>query len=201
MWRRAARAKTLGVATFNSRGNQMADQQDQGAAQTPQQQPGWFTDTQRTLALVLIVTLAAIVFATVVKVVWIAPPEDVLDLAKTLSSALVNMGLVALGYFFGSNVNQLAATRGQQNIIERLTPPPTPTPAPAAAPSPWWSRLTDAEKNVITAAAQNTGGAPDARVAAFVTASQVGAATADDVAYLVSKGLLTAERAAAIQSA
>lgn len=71
---------------------------------------------------------------------------------------------------------------------------PTP-PAPTVPVPPWWSRLQDGEKNAITAA---VGGDP--RVAAFVTASQVGAATPDDLAYLVGKGLLTQDRADLIKA-
>lgn len=57
---------------------------------------------------------------------------------------------------------------------------------------PWWARLSDDEKNAITAA-----GLTDPRVAAFITAAQTGAANADDLSYLVSltPPLLTQARA------
>ena len=58
------------------------------------------------------------------------------------------------------------------------------------------AEMTDAEKNAITSAST-----ADPRVAAFVTASTTGAATADDLAYLVSKNLLAADRPAAIAAA
>jgi len=74
--------------------------------------------------------------------------------------------------------------------------------ANAAAPPktvlvvPWWpSILTDDEREAI-----NTAAATDPKVQSFVTAATIGRASPDDLKYLVSKGLLTQERAIAIEA-
>lgn len=159
------------------------------------QQQGWMSDVQRAIALILIVTFAAVVVATIVKVVIWGDSDAVLDLAKTLQAALVNMSLIALGFFFGNTVAQRVANEGQQKILERLTPTPA-TPAPTATIPAWWSELSDAEKNAITAA-----GDVDLRAHAIVLALTAGSATADDLTYLVSKGLLTQARVDEISAA
>ena len=176
---------------------------------TPAPAQGWMSDVQRVIAMMLIGSFAlATIFSTVCSIFW--PQQTALiDMAKTLQAALVNMSLIALGFFFGNNQAKAVADAGQQKIVDKLTstqPPnggpvaPVPSAAlPTAAAStvtPWWSMLGEAEKAAITAA-----GVTDPRVAAFVMASTTGSANADDLAYLVSKGLLTQDRANAIKAA
>lgn len=160
---------------------------------------GWMSDVQRAIAMILIGSFALATLAATGRLVWSGDSAAILDMTKTLQAALVNMGLIALGFFFGSNMSKLLADAGQQKIVEKLTssaPPATGPVAPLPAPIvvvAWWSLLTDAERAAL-------GTSTDPRVQAFVSASQTGRASADDLAYLVNAGLLTQDRAAAIQS-
>ena len=88
---------------------------------------------------------------------------------------------------------QTAVSKALADKVPAPSVPVTPSPSPVPGSQPWWPKLTDAEKNVITAASTS-----DPRVAAFITAAQTGAANADDLAYLVTKNLLTQDRATAI---
>lgn len=160
----------------------------------------WMSDVQRALALILVGSFASVtVFSTVCSIFF--PDNDALtDMAKSLQSNLTNMCLIGLGFFFGNTMAKMAQDAGQQKVVEKLTStnPPTGGPvAPLAAATvvPWWSVLTDLEKNVISTNAKD-----DPRVAAFVTAATTGAANADDLAYLVTKGLLTQARADEIKA-
>jgi hypothetical protein len=130
------------------------------------------------------------------RLVWSAEVDSIEDLVKSLGSSLVNMGLIGLGFFFGNTSAKLAADRGQQRLMERLTsaPPGTLPPPPTNGPQPWWPKLAEDEKTKLTDAATN-----DQRVRAFITASMIGAATPDDLAYIVTAGLLTQARADEIQ--
>lgn len=155
---------------------------------------GWMSDVQRGIALILVVTFAlAVLFATYAGIRW-PDAAQITDMAKTLQAALVNMALIALGFFFGSNMSKVLADAGQQKIVEKLTstaPPGPPGPvAPLPGPMPWWGALTPAEQAAITTAA-----AGDAKVMAFVTAANVGKASVGDLADLVARGLLTQARA------
>lgn len=163
---------------------------------------GWMNDVQRALALALIGIFVVTLFVMAVRVTFWGEPTIVVDLLKTLIAALVNVVMLVLGYFYGSSKAKEASDSSQQKIVEKLTStaPPNGGPvAPLAAPVvvvAWWSLLTDAERAAIAAAAPT-----DPKVAAFMSAAQVGKATPDDVANLVAAGLLTTERAAAIQAA
>lgn len=166
-------------------------------AQTNGSQTGWMSDVQRALALILVASFAiATMIATVCSIWW--PSADALvDMAKTLQAALVNMSLIGLGFFFGNTSAKMTQDAGQQKVVEKLTGAPTPVVPPLVAPPmSWWLKLSDPEKNAITAEAPN-----DPRVAAFITAAQAGAANADDLAHLVSKNLLTQVRADEIKAA
>lgn len=98
----------------------------------------------------------------------------------------------------GSDKKDDAQTAVSKALADKVPAPPPVAPAPPLAPAPiaWWGRLKNGEPAAITAAA-----AADPKVMAFITAANVGAATPDDLAYLVTKGLLTQERATAIQAA
>lgn len=98
----------------------------------------------------------------------------------------------------GSDKKDDAQTAVSKALAEKVPAPASPspiTPAPVA-PVAWWGRLTNGEPAAITAAA-----AADPRIMAFITAANVGAATPDDLAYLVSKNLLTQARADIIKAA
>lgn len=159
---------------------------------------GWMSDVQRALAMILIGTLAlSIIVITVRIVVWGDAPT-LLDLVKTLQSALINMSMVALGFFFGNTSAKMQSDAGQQKVVEHLTSTAAPV-APPAAPTvvvAWWSLLTDGERAAVSAAAP-----ADPKAASFMAAAQTGKATEDDLADLVSKNLLTQARADAIKGA
>lgn len=110
----------------------------------------------------------------------------------------IKMASDATGFQFNSSAGSEKKDEVQASVSAKLADkvPAPPAPPPPVPVPPWWSRLTDAEKNSITTAAP-----ADPRVQAFVTASQVGAATKDDLAYLVNKTLLTQVRANEIAAA
>ena len=164
---------------------------------------GWMSDVQRAIALLIIGILVASAFALVLRLIISGDVKDILDLAKIMLAALVNMGLIALGFFFGNNQAKAVSDAGQQKIVEKLTSTQPPGPSGPVAPIPapivvvaWWSKLTDAEKAAITAAAPT-----DPQAATFMAAAQTGTASPDDLANLVTKGLLTQDRATAIGAA
>lgn len=162
---------------------------------------GWMSDVQRALALLLIGTVAFMVIALTIRIVISGDLPTIAALLKELKDALTNMSLIALGFFFGNTMAKMAQDVGQQKVVDKLTsnaPPPSGPVAPVPASIvvlAWWSLLTDAEKTAITAAAAN-----DPRIQNFVTTAGTGKAAPDDLAYLVSKNLLTQDRATAIQS-
>ena len=168
----------------------MADQN-----QTDQSQ-GMMADVQRALSFAVIGAFCAMLMAITAKVVWAGAVEQNIDILKIALPATITFAGTCLGFYFGSSKSKEQTDASQAQLVDKLTPLAAPTPpVPTSPVQPWWGRLSDAEKNTITAAAQNTGGAPDPRVGAFITASQVGAATPGDLAYLVQKGLLTQARA------
>jgi hypothetical protein len=164
---------------------------------------GWMSDVQRAIALLIIGLLVFASAALVLRLVVSADIVSILDLTKIMLAALVNMGLIALGFFFGNNQAKAVSDAGQQKIVEKLTSTQPPGPAgpvaPVAAPvvvASWWSLLTTAEQTAIDAAASAV--PPDARVQAILAALKSGKAEAPDLADLVTKGLLTPDRAKAI---
>ena len=146
---------------------------------------GWMSDVQRAIALILVGAFSFVIVVTTVKFVFSADAATLNDMAKTLQAALVNTVLIALGFFFGSNQAKQQADAGQQKIVEKLTSAATPS----AVVVSWWSLLTQAEQDAITAAAPD-----DPRVQSALTALQAGKAESPDLAYLVGKGLLSPER-------
>lgn len=113
----------------------------------------------------------------------------------------IKMASDGTGYQFSSSAGSDKKDETQATVSSKLADKVAPAPGapnPSVPVPPWWSRLSDPEKNAISTA--SVGPPVDARVAAFITASQVGAATPDDLTYLVSKGLLTQDRADAIKA-
>lgn len=162
----------------------------------------WMSDVQRALALLIIGILVFTACALVLRMVISGDIAAVIDLAKVTNSNLTNMGLIALGFFFGNTMAKMAQDAGQQKVVDKLTStappnggPVAPLPAPTVVVA-WWSLLTDAERAAITAAATT-----DPKAASFMAAAQTGRATQDDLDDLVSKNLLTQARADAIKGA
>lgn len=159
----------------------------------------WVIDIQRGLAWSIVLVFSCILVVLVVRVVWVATSSELLALLQQGFGVLTNVVLLIVGYFFGSSKSSQSKDETQNKIVEKLTstqPPGSPGPvAPVAAPVvvAWWSLLTEAEREAITAAAPS-----DPLVRTFVAASATGKANAEDLNHLVSAGLLTAERAAVI---
>lgn len=130
--------------------------------------------------------LATLAFILVVFWMIRPPPGDgnAIALLAGFVTLIVKMAADAVGYQFQSSA-------GSDKKSDLMAQAPA-IGAPAVAP--WWSVLTGAEKDKITAEA-----ASDPQVAAFVTTASAGHATADDLAYLVSKTLLTPARASEIE--
>jgi hypothetical protein len=142
--------------------------------------------------------------AALMVLIWmLRPPRTGADgvdagtvaLIASMITLFIKMAADAVGFQFNSSAGSEKKDEVQAGVSAKLADKVASAPgAPPTVPvPPWWRRLTDTEKNAITTVA-----AGDARVAAFVTASQVGAATKDDLDYLVTKGLLTQDRATAI---
>src|SRR5882672_4878233 len=82
---------------------------------------GWMNDVQRAVALILVGTFASCAIIATIRLVIMGDPDAIIDMVKTLQAALVNMALIALGFFFGSNMSKVLADAGQQKIVEKLT--------------------------------------------------------------------------------
>ena len=95
----------------------------------------------------------------------------------------------------GSDKKDDAQTAVSKALAEKVPSPPG-APITPATTQPWWPKLTDAEKNDISAK-QDT----DPRVRTIVMAMTSGSAAPDDLAYLVANNLLTQDRATAIAAA
>lgn len=156
---------------------------------------GWMADVQRALALILIGFLTVASFGLVVRVIVSADIIGVVEMAKIMLAALVNMGLVALGFFFGSSQSKEKADTSQQKIMEKLTstapPPATPTPVSI----PWWNLLTDEERDAIRNASSVS-----TLAATFMAAAQAGKASEADLSNVVGLGLLSQARADIIKA-
>lgn len=103
-----------------------------GTDETPKTaaENSWMSDVQRALAMILIGSLALVGVFLTVRLIFIADADSLLDMTKTLQAALVNMALIALGFFFGSN----KSSKDKDDTISKIamTPPPPPVIAPLA---------------------------------------------------------------------
>ena len=158
---------------------------------------GWMSDVQRAIALILIVSFAVVVIAVTIKLVFSGEVNQLNEMAKTVQAALVNMVLIALGFFFGSNLSKTLADAGQQKIVEKLTGGPTPPASPPKVVVSWWSLMTPQEQAAIKDAADKG----DPKTLEVWTSLQAGKAVKEDLDYLVSVNLLTKERVDVLTSA
>lgn len=159
---------------------------------------GWMADVQRALALLVIGLLTLVTFILVLRLAWSADINSVVDLSKIMLAALVNMGLIALGFFFGSSQSKEKADQNQAKIIDKLTPtaPVAPPPvAPVATTVPWWNLLTDEERNTIRNASSS-----EQAAAVFMAAAQAGKASDIDLSNVVALNLLSQARADIIKA-
>lgn len=137
-----------------------------------------------------------------------APPLDAGTVAVIvgLITTFVLMAKSASDYQFsssaGSDKKDDAQTAVSKALADKVPAPVAASSAPispaadaAAVVIPWWSVLTDTEKAGIAGAA-----VANPKAAAFMVAAQTGKATADDLADLVSKNLLTQDRADVVKA-
>lgn len=83
----------------------------------------------------------------------------------------------------GSDKKDDAQTAVSKALADKVPAPIAPTPSsPAAVVVAWWGALDAAEQQALQDAA-----ATDPKVSVFIEAAKTGRATADDLAYLVSK--------------
>lgn len=145
--------------------------------------PFWWPETPQTLIGVALVL--AVIFLTFL-LAFKAPDGDMF---KMMVGGLMTVGFASIiGFYFGSS----AGSKDKDAAMVKMAGATNGAPVITS----WWSLLTEEEKAAITAVAPT-----DARVQAFVTTATLGHATADDLSYLVSKGLLTQGRATAIEAA
>lgn len=150
--------------------------------------PFWMPDAQGFVAGSVILMAAVALFYRMGHPSTV--DDKILDMMLTILYGTAFVAIV--NFLFGSS----RSSQNKDDTLATLATAPSIASPPPPVVVPWWGRLTDAEKTVIIAQA-----ASDPRVAAFVNASQVGAAAADDLTYLVSKGLLSQDRSIAIQTA
>lgn len=160
----------------------------------PKPRPWWAPDAQGFLAMAIVLICGTALF---VRMFHPSGTED--KMLDTMITILFSTCLVTVYQFsFGSSRGSAIKDEAQSRVVQQLAAvvPPPIAPPPAAPPAtPWWTQITEAERSAILAQRS------DARVAAFITAAQAGSASAEQLDYLVSRGLLTRERASAIAAA
>lgn len=126
------------------------------------------------------------------------PSETLTLLVGALASNFTSVVSYWIGSSSGSSAKDDSANRVTEHLAQKaVVPVPVAVPrvvTPVASGTPWWSVLTDEEKAGIEKVT-----ATDTQASAFYVQAQVGAADSADLDYLVSRGLLTAERAAEIR--
>jgi hypothetical protein len=169
----------------------MADQPQNATTnqRSVNERPFWLPDTQGFLAVAIIVIVALLAWLLLTRELKF--DDKVAGAFMTLLGVLTACLKDVYSFFFGSS----RGSDKKDDVISAIAaaPPPAPTVPPKVITA-WWSVLTDAERAALSAS-------PDPRVQAFVAAAAAGRAAADDLAYLVNAGLLTQDRAAALQSA
>lgn len=142
-------------------------------------------DTRSVLAILVVLNI-------LILTAWLAYSAPESDGFKILLGLLGGSASGVVGYYFGSNSSSEKKDDQQARVAERLA-------AKVTGDDPiikWWDLMSEEEKAKITEA-----GKIDGTIQTFVTTAAKGRATPEDLAYLVKAGLLTQERADAIQSA
>jgi len=156
------------------------------------------------LAFFLIV-LAAVLFVFFALLLYYAGPNKLDSGTVALLAGFVTTFLLmaksASDYQFvssaGSDKKDDAQTAVSKALADKVPTPSATPPVPPAVVVAWWGALDAAEQQALQTAA-----ATDPKVQAFIDAAKSGRATADDLAYLVSKipPLLSQQRADAIKA-
>lgn len=152
----------------------------------PNQKPYWFPDMPGVIALIMVAAVVILAFMLAVR-----DPGG--DMFKFMVGGLMTVGFASImAFYYGSS----SGSKDKDNaIIGQMAPAKNPpNPPPIITVKPWWEIMTDPERKSITDAAVN-----DPKVNVAMTTMMTGHASADDLDYLVSKGLLTREAADAIK--
>lgn len=149
------------------------------------------------LAIFLVAIAATMVFVWMICVFILKSTVDA-GMAALLASFVtmfIKMAADASGFQYTSSAGSEKKDEVQAKVSEKLADK-VPMP-PGAAPVivvAWWSKLVNGEVAAIEAAKA------DPKVQEFIDAAKIGRAAPEQLTYLVSLKLLTAERAAAIQA-
>lgn len=136
---------------------------------------GWMSDVQRVLALILIGSFALVTLFTTASSTFWPDATTSADMAQTLQQALVNMGLICLGFFFGSSTGSVK--KDDAMIASAIAAGPTGT-GPGTLPS----LIAHAEAAEVAAKPAAEAAAPPAAEAAAPAAAAEAAPAAADAA-------------------
>lgn len=159
------------------------------------ERPFWWPDSRGFLLASMVIICGVSLFYRM------AYPSEVNDkiLDMMITIAFSTCLVLVYNWSFGSSSDTGKTQDTQSRILEKVTNGPVvPVALPVAAATvvlAWWGLITKEEQAKLDAAAP-----ADPRIAAFVANSKLGKATPEELAYAVGLGLLTAERAAVIQS-
>lgn len=150
--------------------------------------PIWIPETRTVIVCWMMVSSFFIIV-----LIWAKPSTGAdSQLLNTLIGMYVGTGFIStINWWMGDSKGSDVTNKMQDKMADAIRPASLPVPPVVVVA--WWSLLTDAEKTAIQAST-------DPKVLAFVSAAASGKATVDDIKYLVTVGLLTPERANAIQS-
>ena len=133
-------------------------------------------------------------------VLWMLHPPSgdasQIGLLAGFVTLFIKMAADAIGYQYNSSSGSDKKDETQAKVAGALAE--KVAPATPLAGIPWWNRLTDAERTAITAASVADAG--DAKLAAIANGPMKMKPDADEIAYLVTKNLLTQSRATEIQA-
>lgn len=123
---------------------------------------------------------------------WGGPKGESAQLLNTLLGMYVGTGLItSITWWMGSAKGSDANNKMQDKMADAIRPALSVEPPAVIS---WWTLLTPEEQAAIAAS-------PDADVKMFAAAAKVKRATPELLDKVVAAGLLTPERAAAIQAA
>ena len=146
------------------------------------------------LAFFLVCVAALMVF------LWMLHPPtgdaSQIGLLAGFVTLFIKMAADAIGYQYNSSSGSDKKDETQAKVAGALAE--KVAPATPLAGIPWWNRLTDAERTAITAASVADAG--DVKLAAIANGPMKMKPDADEIAYLVTKNLLTQSRATEIQA-
>lgn len=158
---------------------------------------------QRAISYAVIGVFASLMVQMAAKIIWFDGPgdanKDTVELMKQGWNLLQNLMMGVAGYWIGSAKSADVGRAEQAKVTEKMTDKVIAN-GTVTTPKSWWLKLNSEETAAIIAAGDLAGG-NDAQVRDFITAAKASRGTVAQLEYLVTKGLLTQERATAIQAA